>query len=84
MGEVLLDDGDYPSIHAASIAEFYLLGDGRVRFLMYDWHKYEGHFVRRVCGQVTMQLATFKADLEPFRRALDAALIDHAALSPLN
>lgn len=58
----LLDLGDYPEIHAAGIGECYLLPDGRMRSLMFDWLRMDGVWRRRIVGAVIRPVANLRED----------------------
>lgn len=73
-GDDVIDYGDYPRINAAAIADFYVLDDGRIRFVFYDFWRCEGKMRKRVCGEVTLQLSIFISQRDSFRKALDAAI----------
>jgi hypothetical protein len=64
MGEPddVIDLGDYPHINTSGVADVYPMGDGRIRFLMFDWFKVDNVWRRVAVGLVTRPLANLRED----------------------
>jgi hypothetical protein len=72
----LIDQGNYPEINAAGLAEFYVIRDGRVRFVMYDWFRDGGIWQRRIVGLVTRPLITLEEEHRPlWQRVYERAAV---------
>lgn len=64
----LLDYGDYPRIDCAAMADWHMLPDGRVRFILFDWEMNCGVWRRRVAGTVTRMTNSLQEDYQRFWR----------------
>jgi len=70
----LIDDGNYPSINAYGIADIYLLPGNRARFVLFDWCRIDGIFIRRVCGMVTRLVTDFDTEQRELWRRVHATV----------
>lgn len=66
LGMPLLDLGGYPEINACGCGDYYLLGDGRARFILYDWFRVAGIWQAKIVGTVTRPIATLKEEQRRF------------------
>lgn len=62
----LLDFGDYPHIEAAGVADAYLIGPNRARFVCFDWFKINGVMRRKVTGDVCRSLSGLREEQHLF------------------
>lgn len=66
LGMPLIDLGGYPEINACGCGDYYLLGDGRVRFILYDWFRIAGIWQAKIVGTVTRPIGTLKEEQRRF------------------
>lgn len=62
----ILDFGGYPEIHAAGYGEAHVIGDGRVRLVLFDWYRIDGVWRKRVVGTVTRPVSTIPEDMHRY------------------
>ena len=62
----ILDFGGYPEIHASGYGEAHVIGDGRVRLVLFDWYRIDGVWRKRVTGTVTRPVSTIPDDMRRY------------------